>query len=224
VAKRLLIVIDGPAGAGKTSVSRRLADRLGYIYVDTGALYRAVAVRAEDLGIRSDDDTALKQLLDGLTIRYEMRYDGPHVLAGDVDVTVRIREPKITMLASAISARPVVREFLLGLQRQLGREKAAVFEGRDMGTVVFPDADVKFFLIADIHERARRRFQELPPAPGMTVEAVEQDMIRRDRNDSTREAAPLKPAADAVRIDSTELSIEGVVEKMMTVVRDKMEN
>jgi len=223
VPKRLLIAIDGPAGAGKTSVSRKLAEQLGYTYVDTGALYRAVAIRVEDMGIRPDDDTALEEMLSGLTLRYEKRSEGPRVLADDIDVTDRIRDPKITMLASAVSARPVVREFLLGVQRQLGNEKAAVFEGRDMGTVVFPDADVKFFLIADIHERARRRFRELPPDPALSLETVEQDMIRRDRNDSTRDVAPLKPAVDAVCIDSTELSIEEVVDRMVTVVHERME-
>lgn len=222
--KRLLIAIDGPAGAGKTSVSRKLAERLDYTYVDTGALYRAVAVRVDDMGIGSDDDAALEELLAGLTIRYEKRSDGPRVLAGNIDVTDRIREPKITMLASAVSARPVVREFLLDVQRQLGSEKAAVFEGRDMGTVVFPDADVKFFLIADIHERALRRFRELPTDPTLSLDKVEQDMTRRDRNDSTRDVAPLKPAADAVCIDSTKLSIEEVVEKMMAVVHERMNN
>lgn len=220
--KRLLIAIDGPAGAGKTSVSRELAERLGYTYVDTGALYRAVAVRVDDMGIHSDDDAALEELLAGLTIQYKKRPDGARVLTDNIDVTDRLREPNITMLASAISARPVVREFLLDVQRELGSKKAAVFEGRDMGTVVFPDADVKFFLIADIHERALRRFRELPADPSLSLEKVEQDMIRRDRNDSTRDVAPLKPAADAVCIDSTQLSIEEVVDEMLGVVHERM--
>ena len=224
MSKRLLIAIDGPAGAGKTSVSRHLAERLGYTYVDTGALYRAVAVRAAELEIRPDDDASLGHMLDGLTIRYEKTPRGDRVLAGEVDVTDRIREPEITMLASAVSARPVVRDYLLGVQRRLGSKKAAVFEGRDMGTVVFPDADVKFFLVADIHERALRRFRELPPDQDLTVETVEQDMMRRDRNDSTRQVAPLKPASDAVCIDSTDLSIEGVVDAMMTVINDRLES
>jgi CMP/dCMP kinase len=136
----------------------------------------------------------------------------------DSDITDRIRTPEITMFASAASARPVVRNFLLSLQRDLGREKGVVFEGRDMGTVVFPGADVKFFLDASPEIRAKRRYDELKSINPQPLEAVERDMARRDKNDSTRDLAPLTPAEDAIRIDSTDLSIEDVVEQMVTVI------
>ena len=142
--KKLLITIDGPAGAGKTTVSRQLAERLEYTYIDTGALYRAVAHEAHAKGIGADDDKGLEQLCQGLEIAFVRKESGLRLMCNRVDITDQIRTPEITMLASAVSARPVVREFLLGLQREMGQKKGVVFEGRDMGTVVFPEADVKF--------------------------------------------------------------------------------
>ncbi|MGW8187964.1 MAG: (d)CMP kinase, partial [Desulfobacterales bacterium] len=146
--KKSVVTIDGPAGAGKTTVSRMLADRLGYRYIDTGALYRAIALAVLEGGIDSKDDAALKKICTALSLRYVQTETGPRLLSNGKDVTDRLRTPEITMLASAVSARPVVRQFLMGVQRAMGREKEAVFEGRDMGTVVFPDADVKFYLDA----------------------------------------------------------------------------
>ena len=209
----LLITIDGPAGAGKTTVSRRLASRLGYRYVDTGALYRAVAVAALDQGVAPDDDHGLERLCGRLEITYDPV--SRRLLLDGREVGHRLRTAQVSLLASAVSARPVVRRFLFGLQRRLGRDRGAVFEGRDMGTVVFPDADVKFFLDAAPETRSLRRYQELDSEAGQTLAQVQRDMQCRDRADSSRDLAPLKPAADAVTVDSTRMSIEQVVETMM---------
>ena len=211
----LLITIDGPAGAGKTTVSRALADRLGYQYVDTGALYRGVAVVSSKKGIQADDDEGLRRICSKLSLRFQRTPEGSRLMANDNDITDLLRTPEISMQASAVSARPIVREFLLGLQRKLGQEKSVVFEGRDMGTVVFPDADVKFFLVASAEVRAQRRYDELSSDGGATLETVTEDMKKRDHNDSTRSLAPLKPADDAVIIDSSNLSIEDVIECMV---------
>jgi cytidylate kinase len=214
--KKILITIDGPAGAGKTTVSRALADRLGYRYIDTGALYRGVALAAQTRKVDPQDDDALKSLCSGLDLNFVQHTAGLRLYLNDEDISDRIRTPEITMLASAISARPVVRAFLLDLQKDLGKEKAAVFEGRDMGTVVFPEADVKFFLDASARTRARRRHAEQKSKSSQTLDEVERDIQRRDRNDSTRDVAPLRPAADAIVIDSTQMSVDEVVDYMLS--------
>ncbi|PID73353.1 MAG: cytidylate kinase [Desulfobacterales bacterium] len=221
-APALLITIDGPAGAGKTTVSRRLARELGYAYVDTGALYRAVAWAAREHGIGPKDDAALAAFLPDLSLSF----DGPEgrIHANGKDIAEAVRTPEISMLASAISARPCVRRFLLDVQIRLGKWKSAVFEGRDMGTVVFPDADIKFFLTADMAVRARRRFDELRKCgepggkPPQTCEQVAVDLQRRDRQDAGRDIAPLKPAHDAIHIDASLCSVEEVVSRMMTII------
>jgi cytidylate kinase len=219
--KKLLITIDGPAGAGKTTVSRQLADQLGYTYIDTGALYRAVAYEAEARDIRADDDDGLAQLCRGLDIHFEHRSEGLRLISNQADITDDIRTPEITMMASAVSARVVVREFLLGLQRELGKNKGVVFEGRDMGTVVFPEADLKFFLSASTDTRALRRFKEMADTTDITLEEVSKDIHRRDHNDSTRELSPLKPADDAIQIDSSGMSIQRVVDTMIAYVQNE---
>ena len=213
---KLLITIDGPAGAGKTTVSRALADRLGYRYIDTGALYRGIALAVQSRGIDPQNDDDLKRLCSDLNLTFVKNNEGLSLYLNGENISDRIRTAEITMLASAVSARPVVREFLLEVQKNLGRQKAAVFEGRDMGTVVFPDADVKFFLDASTHTRALRRFEEQKLQSSQTLDEVERDIQRRDRNDSTREVAPLKPAPDAIIIDSTELTAEAVVDLMVS--------
>jgi CMP/dCMP kinase len=211
----LLITIDGPSGAGKSTVSRMLAEKLGYIYVDTGALYRGVAYEAAAAGVASGDSEGMERVCRGLFLRFSRTDEGLRLFSGEADITDRIRTPSISMLASAVSALPVVRDHLLALQRRLGRDKRAVFEGRDMGTVVFPEADVKFFLYADPDARAMRRFRELGEKAGEGLEEVKAEMSRRDENDQKRAIAPLRPAENAIPIDSTHLSAHEVVDLMV---------
>jgi cytidylate kinase len=220
--KRLIITIDGPSGAGKTTASRILADRLGYKYVDTGALYRGVALEAISAGLNPDDDAGLINVLSSLKMKFVYGEKGLRLISNDSDITDKIRTPEISMFASAASARPVVRNFLLDLQRNLGRKKGVVFEGRDMGTVVFPDADVKFYLDASHKTRSLRRYQELKSETSQTLQDVEKDIKRRDKNDSARDLAPLRPAEDAVIIDSTHLSAQDVVDRMLNVIENKI--
>jgi len=221
--KKLVITIDGPAGAGKTTVSKALAERLQYRYIDTGALYRGVAFEAKAKGISPDDEHELETLCRNLDLKFARNDKGVRLYSGEVDISDYIRTPEMSMMASAVSAHSVVREALLGLQRKMGAEKAAVFEGRDMGTVVFPQADVKFFLTADLKVRASRRHRELEEKKSpQKFEEVEKDMARRDTNDSSRAAAPLKPADDAISIDSTQYSVAAVIELMMKHINEKM--
>ncbi len=219
----MVVTIDGPAGAGKTSVSKLLARRLGYRYIDTGALYRGIALAAHETGIAPDDDKALAQLCQSLCLDFVKSPDGLRLMLNERDITDVIRTPQVTMMASAVSARPVVRDYLLEIQRTMGAGKSVVLEGRDMGTVVFPDAEMKFFLDADPKLRARRRFEELQAKDGNSIrlQDVEKDMQLRDKNDSSRSVAPLKPAEDAIRIDSSQLTIEQVVDAMLDHISAK---
>ncbi len=217
--KKILITIDGPAGAGKTTVSRGLADRLGYKYIDTGALYRGVALEAIARGVNYEDDEGLGKMCSALNIRLILNAKGLRLLSGENDITEHIRTPEISMMASAVSARPVVRQYLLGLQQELGRDKEAVFEGRDMGTVVFPKADAKFFLNALLEKRALRRYKEMSFKPSQSLDKVEQDLKKRDENDISRDIAPLKPAEDAVIIDSTECTVDEVIDQMLLHIK-----
>ncbi|MDI6797411.1 MAG: (d)CMP kinase [Desulfatibacillaceae bacterium] len=221
--KKPLVTIDGPAGAGKTTVSREAARRLGYSYVDTGALYRGLAVMAAEKGVGADDQKGLARIMENLTLKFEKDEKGDsRLLANGRDITALLRTNEVSMLASAVSALPAVRQWLLDLQRNLGREGAAVFEGRDMGTVVFPQAGAKFFLTADPSVRARRRHAELVAAGReIAYEKVLADIITRDTNDSTRAVAPLKPAPDAVILDSTDKTVDEVVESILNLVRQK---
>jgi len=209
-----LITIDGPAGAGKTSVSRELARRLNCIYVDTGALYRGVALEVKRGSIDWEKDVVLESFLTGISLSFAMDGDEPVLTSSGEDISSLIRTPEISMMASAISARPCVRKALLGLQHAIAEKNDTVFEGRDMGTVVFPHADYKFFLFADLDTRALRRFKE-SQAPVQELSEVKKMMGSRDANDVSREIAPLKPAEDAILIDSTHLSLEEVVQRIV---------
>lgn len=220
--KGLIIAVDGPAGAGKSSSSRLLAERLGYRYIDTGALYRAVGLLAWERGVSPEDPDGLAALCEGLMLRFVLRGEGLRLLLGERDVTTDIRKPEVSQMASRVSAQPAVRQRLLALQRNLGKEGGVVMEGRDIGTMVFPDADVKFYLDASPAERGRRRYAELqeqgtPASLTMTA----QEMAERDRRDSGREHAPLRQAADAVVIDTTTLPLAEVVHTMADYVRDR---
>jgi len=214
--KLLLITIDGPAGAGKTTASRSLAKRFGYRYIDTGALYRGVAFEAKSKGLSHDDDVGLENLCMSLDLKFVFAEKGSRLFSNNKDITDQIRSPEISMFASAVSARTVVRRYLLDLQRDMGKGKGVVFEGRDMGTVVFPGADIKIFLDASRKTRALRRYKELSLKTSLTIEAIEQDINQRDENDRTRSLAPLKPADDAIIIDSTDLSADEVVELILS--------
>ncbi len=211
--KPLLITIDGPAGAGKTTVSRNLACRLGYRYLDTGALYRSVALKVIENKVSSDHD--LEELCRNLSINLVLKDGVFRLVCNGKDVTDKIRTEEISMMASKISAKPVVRKALLSLQREIGEKKGVVAEGRDMGTVVFPDADIKFFLDASMETRALRRYNELTLGSSQTLKQVEDQIRKRDQNDSLRDVAPLKAAHDAIMIDSTKLSAEKVVDQML---------
>ena len=214
--KKIVVTIDGPAGAGKTTASRILARRLGYKYIDTGALYRGIALAAKEADVDPDRPDQLQELLDRLTLEFVFTGDELRLRVNGKDVSDRIRTPEISMAASAVSAKPIVRAFLLDVQRRMGREKGAVFEGRDMGTVVFPEAEVKFYLDAALENRALRRYKELESDKNITLDRIRADMEKRDYNDCHRELAPLKPAADAIKIDSSGLDIEGVLGVMLS--------
>lgn len=218
----LLITIDGPAGAGKTTVSKLLATRLGYRYLDTGALYRSVAycVRADGIDYENADE--LKAYLNSLHFVVSADHYGFRIEWNQQDITDRIRTPEISMMASLVSAKPSVRGYLMEMQRDMGKKKSIVCEGRDMGTVVFPEADVKFFLDADPHVRALRRFHESAPGTFISLEDISTDMRRRDQNDSQRAIAPLKAAEDAIQIDCTHLDPSSVIRNIMQHISAKL--
>ncbi|NOX33322.1 MAG: (d)CMP kinase [Deltaproteobacteria bacterium] len=212
-----IVTIDGPAGAGKTTVSKLLAKKLGCVYVDTGALYRGVAFEILHRKIDWENDSALENFLEDLDINFVMEKDSLLLVSSGKDITNKIRTPEISMLASSSSAKPQVRKALLGIQQKIAETKDAVFEGRDMGTIVFPDAAHKFFLFADLNIRAKRRFNEMP-GDTKDINQVQKQMEIRDLNDSKRKSAPLKPAVDAIEIDASFLSVEQVVDKMLKVI------
>ena len=214
----LVVAVDGPAGAGKSSASRALAGRFGFVHVDTGAMYRAVGVLADMRGIALDDADALGRLVANLTIDFT----GGRLVADGEDVTEAIRGPRAGELASRVSTQPVVRQRLVALQRELARGGRVVMEGRDIGTVVLPDARAKFYLVADPRTRAARRAGELRTA-GETVDeaALAAEIVARDRRDAERAHSPLRPAGDALVIDTTALALDEVVALMERAARER---
>jgi len=214
-----IVTIDGPSGAGKSTISQLVAARLGYAYLDTGAMYRAVGLKIERAGTDCEDGPALAELLAGINLQLVPENGETRVVLDDEDVSEAIRTPEMSMVASRVSAIGAVREKLTALQREIGGRGRIVAEGRDMGTVVFPDAAWKFFLDASAEERARRRVLQLQQN-GQEVDEAETLalIIKRDHDDSSRALAPLKPAADAVIVDSSKLSIDEVVSFMFEQV------
>ncbi len=222
--KTISVAIDGPSGAGKSTMAKKLAAQLEFLYVDTGAIYRTVAVAAHRKGVQPEDAGAVAALLGELDIGLKYDEDGlQHMLLNGEDVTKEIRLPEVSMLTSRISALPAVRDFLLAQQRRLAQEHDVVMDGRDIGTVVLPQATVKIFLTASPEERARRRWAELEsrgtPQP---YDEVLADMRRRDENDRNRAVAPLKQAEDAVLVDTTALDPEESLERLTAAVKEKM--
>lgn len=217
--KKPVIAIDGPAGAGKSTLARGLAKSLGLAYVDTGAMYRAVAWKALHLGADLDDPQALTRLAGRMKISFKTGRAGQKVVADGKDVTTVIRTPEVTQTASVVAAVSGVRKAMVRRQRHLGHGGGVVMEGRDIGTVVFPKADVKFFIDASIEERARRRFREMHAKDaGVGLKAIEDAIRRRDRRDRGRKDSPLRPAKDAVLVDTTNLSQDQVLRMLKAVV------
>ena len=218
------IAIDGPAGAGKSTIAKALAGELGLIYVDTGALYRTVGYHTTRLGIPSDDVAGVTNALSGLTVELKYVDKAQRVFANGEDVSDLIRTPAISMAASAVSAIPAVREYLLATQRSIAAKNNVVMDGRDIGTVILPDAKVKIFLTASPEARARRRFAELQEkGDPATYEEVLADMIKRDYDDSHRAIAPLKQAEDAILVDTSEMTLDETIAHMKQVVANALE-
>ena len=220
-AEAQIITIDGPAGAGKSTVSKMLARKLNFLYLDTGAMYRAVALRAQREGVDPNDEEGLEKLCQRLEISFQEDREGQRVICQGEDVTEGIRDPEIGWMASTVSMKRPVREALVRMQRKIGSRGKIVAEGRDTGTVVFPRAKYKFFLNANPQERTRRRFRELA-ARGLAVnlEEIQKEMKERDEQDSSRQLAPLRPAEDARMIDSTGLTPEEVVERILEIIKE----
>ena len=225
MAKTYSIAIDGPAGAGKSTIARRIAKELGYQYVDTGAIYRTVAYFMDLWGVSPKDVDGVSRYIDELTVAIEYDDDDglQHMIMNGMDVTGDIRSPEISKMASDVSAHACVREMLLDMQRDVAKEYNVVMDGRDIGTVVLPKADVKIFLTASAEVRAQRRTLELE-AKGQKAnfQQILKAIQERDYNDSHRAIAPLKMARDSVKVDTSELDIEGVVATIMDIVRKKI--
>lgn len=217
--KALQVAIDGPASAGKSTVAKRVAHDFGYIYCDTGAMYRAITWQAMQDGVALDDDAALKALLATTTITFKPGEPEQHVYVNDQEVTAAIRQPDVTNNVSTVAAQPAVRKALTDRQREIAAAGGIVMDGRDIGTSVLPNAEVKIFLVASVEERAERRFKDNAEKGIHTPMATLRDEIAtRDKKDSTRAISPLTQAPDAIRVDTTSLSIDAVVAKINEII------
>jgi len=218
LTRGLVIAIDGPSGAGKSTAGRELADRLGYVFLDTGAMYRALALAAMRAGVPLDDAAGLAALAARIPI--ELRPGGAVILDGE-DVTTAIRAQEVGSAASRVSVHPAVRRHMVARQREMGRAGRVVMDGRDIGTAVFPDADVKFYVDAHPRQRALRRHEELAQrGVAADLDAIEREIRDRDHADSTRAESPLTRAADAIHLDTTELGLPEVVRRMLAAVEE----
>ena len=218
------VAIDGPAGAGKSTIARQAAERLGFVYVDTGAIYRTLAYAIDREMVDITDAEALSSLLEKVSVEPVWKADGvQHMILNGEDVSDQIRKPHISQLTSKISALPLVRDFLLETQRQIACKHSVIMDGRDIGTVVLPDADVKIFLSASAEVRAKRRYLELQQKGlEQAYEEVLSEMISRDYRDSHRAVAPLIPASDSVELDTSALNLEESIESVISIIRKKI--
>ena len=218
------VAIDGPSGAGKSTLARRVAERLGFRYVDTGAIYRAVGYHMALMGVGPRDKDGIMRFIDDVNIQIVYADDGiQHMILNGHDITDEIRTPEMSAYASGVSAMPCVRDYLLDMQRSLARTNNVIMDGRDIGTVVLPQADVKIFLTASAEVRAQRRYAELiSKGENVTLDKVLADMRQRDKQDSTRAIAPLRCAEDAVRLDTSEMSLDEAEAAILKIVRGKL--
>ena len=217
---KIRVALDGPSGAGKSTIAKIIAAKMGYVYVDTGALYRTCGLYAMENGVAMDDTAGIIALLDTLDVQLTYENGEQHVLLNGTDAGGRIRTPEASMYASAVSKIPEVRAFLLDLQKKIAAQGGVVMDGRDIGTVIMPDAEVKVFMTATPGERARRRLKELlEKGENVTFDEVLSDMIQRDKHDSERETAPLKPAEDAVMFINDNYDAEGSADYIIQLIR-----
>src|SRR5271168_4532984 len=223
--KRIIIAIDGPAGAGKSTVASRVARRFNLLNLETGAMYRAFALKALEHGISPDDAEGLDRLAASTSIRLESSGNGNRIFLDGVEVTSCLRDTPVTEAASRVSVHPAIRTWMVDLQRKLGESGRIVMEGRDIGNAVFPDADVKIFLDADPAVRSQRRYEQIEAAPAVATvapESVLREIRERDQRDRTRATSPLKPAPDAVVIDSTNLTLDQVIERVEAIIQTRL--
>jgi len=221
MGKKYVIAIDGPAASGKSTTAKQLAKLLHYVYIDSGAMYRACGLQALQKEIELNDHELLKEMLSHIDIRIEYAPEGNRIYLDNNDVSARIREADITRLASEIAVIGIVRERMVELQRKMGEDGGVIMDGRDIGTVVFPDADYKFFMVADVKTRALRRWQEAKEkGEELILEEVEQELLWRDKNDSTRTHSPLRQAHDAILIDTSKMDIPEQVNYIYNTVRE----